>query len=199
MNLSKKRVSAVVGPSLSDPGEFDVILSNDTLDRDGEVLLSTRWKQPLPESIQFNVDHSDHVRDIVGSGAPFIDDAGNLRVRGKFASSELGQHIRGLVNERHLRWVSVEFLRHKDGTHELVGGAFVKIPSHPTARVLASKAANGDAALIQAVHDAAYWLGAACAVMDDGVVVEDIDLADGAADGANKAAVLRLLRLKLRS
>ena len=75
MNLSKKRVSAVVGPSLSDPGEFDVILSNDTLDRDGEVLLSTRWKQPLPESIQFNVDHSDHVRDIVGSGAPFIDDA----------------------------------------------------------------------------------------------------------------------------
>jgi hypothetical protein len=56
--------------------------------------------------------------------------------------------------------------------------------------------------LIQAVHDAAYWLGAACAVMDDGgsdgAVVEDVDLADGAADGANKAVVLQLLRLKLR-
>jgi hypothetical protein len=30
-------------------------------------------------------------------------------------------------------------------------------------------------------------------------VVDDVDLADGAADGANKAAVLQLLRLKLRS
>ena len=50
------------------------------------------------------------VGDIVGSGTPWIDEAGNLRVRGKYASIELGQHIRSLVNEGHPTAVSVEFL-----------------------------------------------------------------------------------------
>jgi hypothetical protein len=109
--------------------------------------------------------------------------------------------------------VSVEFIRFKgaDGgpVHELVGGAFVKVPSNPTARVLVSKAefshrlkailagqpdpvvtkaAGGDMALLQAAHDALVHLGAAC-------VVEPVDDGTGADDGANKAAALRL-RLK---
>jgi hypothetical protein len=74
------------------------------------VLRPEQWKQPLPDRIQFNTDHSPGVGDIVGSGTPWIDEAGNLRVRGKYASIELGQHIRSLVNEGHLTAVSVEFL-----------------------------------------------------------------------------------------
>lgn len=196
MTLVRKRVSAAVAPNPSDSGEFDVILSNATEDRDGEMLLPEQWKQPLPESIQFNIDHSGSVSDIVGSGTPWIDESGNLRVRGKFASNELGQHIRGLVNGGHLTGVSVEFLRHKDAAgnpvHELVGGAFVKIPANPSARVLAAKAAGGDLALLQAAHDAVVHLGAQCAF------VEVTDDADGAADGANKA-VAELLRLWLKA
>jgi hypothetical protein len=107
-------------------------------------------------------------------------------VRGKFATSDLGQHIRGLVNEGHLMHVSVEFLRTKDADgnplHELVGGSFVTVPSNPNARVLASKASNGDAALITAIHDASVHLGAECVVTEP-----DVDPDSGASDGANKA------------
>lgn len=50
-----------------------------------------------------------------------------------------------------------------------------------------TKAAGGDAAMVQAVHDASTHLGAICAT-------PDLD-ESGAADGANKAAALQL-RLK---
>jgi hypothetical protein len=193
MALSCKRASAVIGPS-ADSGDFDVILSNSTRDRDGEILLPEQWQQPLPDRVHFNANHSDDVSDIVGSGKPWIDEAGNLRVRGKFASTELGQHIRSLVNEGHLTGVSVEFLRRKDANghpvHELVGGAFVSLPSNPQARVLSSKAADPAMAMITAIHDAAVHLGARCLLP-----AEDVDPGDD--DGANKALeLLELLRLK---
>src|ERR1700742_2669589 len=101
MRLDTKRAQAAIAPA-DDPGEFDVILSNATEDRDGEILRPESWKTPLPSSIQFNVNHSDDVSDVVGSGTPWIDDAGNLRVHGKFADTDLGQHIRTLVNGGHL-------------------------------------------------------------------------------------------------
>jgi hypothetical protein len=211
-----KRAQASVSPG--DAGEFDVILSDATEDRDGDVLLPQQWKQPLPAVIQFNADHSGSVSDIVGSGRPWIDENGALRVRGKFATTELGQHIRTLVNEGHLTGVSVEFLKRKDAdgnpVHELVGGSFVLIPANPSARVLASKAlddfedrldailagrlvakaaadsADGGA-MVQAIHDASYHLGAAC--------VETVDSDDGAADGANRATALRLRLKSIRS
>jgi hypothetical protein len=205
MTPATKRAQASV--TASDNGEFDMILSNGTRDRDGETLPPDSWARPLPETIPINANHSKDVSDIVGSGKPFIDSEGNLRVRGVFASTPLGQHVRTLVNEGHLRSASVEFLR-KDGRHELVGGAFVNIPANPTARVLASKAfadfeerlsailagepatkAAGEAsAMTQAIHDASVHLGAQCVVTPD-------DADDGADDGANKAAALRL-RLK---
>jgi hypothetical protein len=210
MKPATKRAQASV--TASDNGEFDMVLSNGTLDRDGESLLPGSWVQPLPDTIPINANHSSDVSDIVGSGIPFIDNEGNLRVRGTFASTPLGQHVRTLVNEGHLRSVSVEFLHRKDANgqwlNELVGGAFVNLPSNPTARVLTSKTpawfeerltailagdpvtkAAGDA-MVQAIHDASVHIGAQCAPGD-----EDMDGVDGADDGANKAAALRL-RLK---
>lgn len=126
-----------------DPGSFDAILSNGTKDRDGESLPPELWKQPLPESISLNVNHSKDVADVVASGTPWIDGKGNLRVRGTFASTPEAQRIRTLVKEGHLRTVSVEFTRTRGPggqlVHELVAGAFVKIPSNPEAVVLESK------------------------------------------------------------
>jgi hypothetical protein len=187
--LGTKRASAAVAPSPSDPGEFDMVLSNGALDRDGEKLALSSWVQPLPAVIPINVNHSDDVSDIVGSGQPFFDSEGNLRVKGTYAATRAAQHIRQLVNGGHLTAVSVEFLRRKDANgrqvNELVGGAFVNVPANPEARVLVSKAAGGDAALIMAIHDAACHLGAQC-------VVPDVDPDPGADDGANKAALLRL-------
>lgn len=130
--------------TINDNGEFDMILSNNTLDRDGDRLEAKNWIQPLPERISINANHSDDVADIVGSGRPFIDHQGNLRVKGTFASTEKAQNIRQLVTEGHLSSVSVECLRYKDGMRELTGGGFVKLPSNPEARVLASKSFKKD-------------------------------------------------------
>jgi hypothetical protein len=176
-----------------------------------ESISPSSWAQPLPESIPLNVNHSGDVSDIVGSGRPWLDADGNLRVSGTFASTPEAQHIRSLVAEGHLRSVSVEFLRRKGASgqpvNELVGGAFVNVPSNPEARVLSAKAAafsdavqyivksgGGDAALLQAIHDASSHLGASCAA-DWDEFTDDSDLDDGEADGANKAAALSL-RLK---
>ena len=212
-----KRAQASVAPG-DDPGEFDMILSNGTRDRDGESIPTNSWAQPLPETIPINANHSSDVSDIVGSGVPWIDDQGGLRVRGTFATTPLGQHVRTLVNEGHLRSVSVEFLRRKDGNgrpvNELVGGAFVNIPANPEARVLASKGrlsfaefraflageADPIGLVTKAADESADSSAMIAAIHDASVHLgaqcaapDDVD--DGADDGANKAAALKL-RLK---
>jgi hypothetical protein len=136
--IATKTVDAAVRPA-DGPGEFEMVLSDDSLDRDGEHLWTHEWRDPLPDVIPIKANHSRDIADIVGSGRPYIDSDGSLRVRGTFASTPPAQHVRTLVTEGHLGSVSVEFLRHPDGTAELVGGAFVDIPSNPAARVLAAK------------------------------------------------------------
>jgi hypothetical protein len=213
--MQTKRAQAVVTPSSDDDpsGGFDLVLSTSALDREGESISPSSWAQPLPEVIPINANHSADVSDIVGSGRPWIDSDGNLRVRGSFASTPQAQHVRSLVNEGHLRSVSVEFLRRKSGhgvVNELTGGAFVLTPANPEARVLASKgvpswftdlvskavAGEDTSAMVRAIHDASVHLGAQCApaAPDDDA---SEDGTDGADDGANKslAAALRL-RLK---
>lgn len=159
-------------------GTFDVILSAPVKDRDGETLKPDEWEQPLPEHITFDIDHGMSVASTVGSGTPSIDEDGNLRVAGTYASTDLGQTTRALVNERHIRTTSVAFLRktskdRKTGTRvtrELLNGAFVAVPANPAALVLSSKALKegrrnsaSDATAIQAIHDSAATLGATCA------------------------------------
>lgn len=130
-------------------GTFDVILSAPTLDRDGDILSPKEWKQPLPDRITFDADHAMSVAGTVGSGTPFLDDAGNLRVRGTYASVPRAQEVRALVNEGHIRSTSVAFMTERIAgndetpattTRELLNGAFVAIPANPDAVVLSSKA-----------------------------------------------------------
>ena len=106
-----RTVDAEVRPVADDdgPGEFEMVLSDDTEDRDGDRLFAYQWAHPLPESIPINTDHSRAVGDIVGSGEPFIDSDGSLKVRGTFASTHEAQRIRALVREGHVRSVSVNF------------------------------------------------------------------------------------------
>ncbi len=223
------KATAAIQPGVDDSespnGTFDIILSAQTRDRDGDVFKADEWKQPLPEWIPIDIDHAMSVEKTVGSGHPFINDDGDLQVRGSYASTPLAQLTRTLVNERHCRHVSVAVMVDKslkDGTpnRELLNGAFVAVPSNREAVVLASKslavgedievtaddetldpAANVKAALghvntytkagarnsqadskmIQAIHDAASLLGAAC------ISEAAADSGDGADEGANKA------------
>lgn len=131
-------------------GEFDVILSTPTLDRDGEVVDSKIF-EPLPEHITFDIDHGMSTATTVGSGVPRYDEQGRLRVKGTYSSIPRAQEVRTLVREGHIRTTSVAFMgarrEQKDGvTHvvqaQLLNGAFVPIPANPDALVLSSKAYN---------------------------------------------------------
>jgi HK97 family phage major capsid protein len=135
-----KSVAADIMPG-TDPGEFTLLISDDSTDRDGEQLHAFQWKQPLPETIPVKRNHSRDVADIVGTCSPFIDDTDwSLKATGTFANTSAAQHLRQLVIERHVRGVSVEYLE-RSGVRELVGVAFVDIPSNVNAGVLSAKSA----------------------------------------------------------
>jgi hypothetical protein len=134
-------------------GEFDVILSAPTLDRDGEVI-DAKIFEPLPEHITFDIDHGMSTATTVGSGKPFYD-GDVLRVKGTYSSIPRAQEVRTLVREGHIRTTSVAFMgavrEEKDGVPhivkaELLNGAFVPIPSNRDALVLSAKAYNEKAA-----------------------------------------------------
>lgn len=164
----------------SDTGVFDVVLSAETEDRDGDTLLRDEWKTPLPDHITFDTDHGMSVATTIGSGVPTIADDGTLRVSGSYSSIPRGQEIRTLVNEGHIRTVSVAFLTEKTAkgattktTRELLNGAFVAIPSNREAVVLSSKGFDAmvaetkaaqvvDTKALQTVHDSLVAAGAEC-------------------------------------
>lgn len=164
----------------ADPnGEFDVTLSAPTLDRDGEVIDSKAF-DPLPDHITFDIDHGMSTATTVGSGKPFYDESGKLRVKGTYSSIPRAQEVRTLVREGHIRTTSVAFMgavrEEKDGVPhvvkaELLNGAFVPIPSNRESVVLSAKAyaekagarnSSKDAERLQAIHDYAVDNGAAC-------------------------------------
>ena len=160
-------------------GEFEVILSAQTLDRDGEVIDAKAF-EPLPESIPFHAFHDFH--DPIGRGAPFYD-GDVLKARGVFASTPRAQEIRTLVTEGIIGHTSVGFMAAKrveseDGaphitSGELLEGSFVSVPSNREAAVLAAKSFDAylkagsrnsakDAERLQAIHDLAVDNGAKC-------------------------------------
>lgn len=180
----RKDAIAAIEPGEDDEtapnGSFHIILSDATKDRDGESLHPTEWETPLPDHITMDADHGMSVATTVGSGTPRIEDDGKMHVRGTYSSIPRAQEVRTLVKEGHIRTTSVAFLR-KTGTdakgakkvsRELLNGAFVAVPANPNALVLDSKAADvkegrrnsgTDSEMIQAIHDHASGLGAACA------------------------------------
>lgn len=181
------------------PGEFEVILSAPTLDRDGEVVDPGIF-EPLPSRIPFDIDHGLSTATTVGSGVPFYD-GDMLKVRGTFASTPLGQEVRTLVTEGHIAATSVAMagVRRvmKDGVPhivaaELLNGTFTPIPSNREAVVLAAKSAAADAKALPGSYEArtdqlrdaireanpdawGYWIVATF----DGEVVYELDGMDG--------------------
>lgn len=181
MIVTKATATVETVESENPNGEFDVILSTNTLDRDGDELQPDEWKTPLPDHITFDSDHGMSVATTVGSGKPFINDEGKLQVRGTFASTEHAQNVRTLVNEGHIKTTSVAFMERKGKKdtkteRELLNGAFVAVPANAEAVVLSSKAAVIEnltatikdgvmtpSELAQALHNMGIELGAKCA------------------------------------
>lgn len=162
-------------------GEFEVILSAETVDRDGEVIDSKAF-EPLPESIPFHAFHD--FNDPIGRGVPFYDEDGTLKARGIFASTPRAQEIRTLVAEGVIGHTSVGFMAavRKDAEEaphvtsgELLEGSFVSVPSNREAAVLmvkgydakaGSRNSTKDAERLQNIHDLAVSNGAVCAATE---------------------------------
>lgn len=160
--------------SESPNGEFEVVLSAETVDRDGEVIDAGAF-EPLPETIPFHAFHD--FNDPIGRAAPYYDQ-GVLKARGYFASTPRAQEIRTLVTEGVIGHTSVGFMaavRRDDGekdsvphvvSGELLEASFVSIPSNREATVLMAKGlapADGESAdRLQHLHDLAVEKGARC-------------------------------------
>lgn len=128
-------------------GEFVAVLSTPTTDRDMEIVAAKAF-DPLPDHITIDVDHALKTSGVCGSGTPYYE-GDTLMVKGRFASTPLGQEVRSLVAEGHIRTMSVAFRKAekdaKDGVTtitkaELLNAAFVAVPANPDALVLSSKA-----------------------------------------------------------
>lgn len=131
-------------------GSFESVLSMPTVDRDNEVI-DARAFEPLPDHITIDIDHAMSVEKTVGSGQPYYDDNGILRFKGTYASTPLAQMVRTLVDEGHIRTMSVAFMPggewevdERDGkSHlrkgELLNAGIVGIPSNREALITASK------------------------------------------------------------
>lgn len=155
-------------------GEFEAILSAPTLDRDGEIVAPKAF-EPLPEHITIDVDHALKTSGVVGSGVPYYD-GDILKVKGRFASTILGQEIRTLVTEGHIRTMSVAIRgaqkETKDGVTtikagELLNAAFVAVPANREALIVAAKAgarhSGRDREALATYLDAVGWVCPACA------------------------------------
>lgn len=184
-------------------GEFEVILSMPTLDRDGEVI-DVKAFEPLPASIPFHAFHN--FSDPIGRAEPFYD-GDQLKARGYYASTPRAQEIRALVADGVIGHTSVGFMppdrEMKDGVPhivkgELLEGSFVSVSSNREAAVLVAKSYREPTEktyksiagsweerrdllrdAIQAMNPDAWWTGIV-ATFDDTVVFE-LDTMDGSA------------------
>lgn len=156
------------------------------------------------------------VATTVGSGEPRLESDGTLRVSGTYASTDLGQQTRALVNEGHIRTTSVTFLR-KTGakgsggktSRELLNGTFCAVPVNPEALVLRSKGSplavgekgpelkagarnsNKDQSALQTAHDALVEAGAMCSTGK--AVADPINPPSEDAEDANPADIAQAL------
>lgn len=145
MDIIFKAVNATITDTSASadefPGTFEVELSNESIDRDGDTLKGDEWETPLPERITFVNDHTHKMKSVVGSAVPSLVD-GKILCKGDWAATDDAQDTRKVIP--HVPYVSVAYREkrnQKSGTvsRELVNGSFVVVPSNTKARVLSSK------------------------------------------------------------
>lgn len=127
-------------------GGFTAVLSTPSEDRDGDELFRDEWKDFQFDRYPLDMDHGMSVAETVGSFAPYFDGE-KMMMDAYFSSIARAQEVRTLVDEGHIRTVSVAFMvdkTKKSGTprRELLNAGIVAIPSNRDAVILASKAAS---------------------------------------------------------
>lgn len=145
--LQKKLADAMVKEALTvqgkkpvGEGEFEVIATNEAVDRDGEIIKVTGWefanfmKNPI---LLFGHNYWE-MDNIIGAVTEIEIVDGNVVARGVFARTIEGQMARKLYEDGILRTVSVGFMvLERNGNiitrAELLELSFVPVPSNPEA------------------------------------------------------------------
>lgn len=152
MERELKKFDAEFKAAAQSDGSYEMILSVPTEDRDGEIIDAKAF-EPVPDWLNIDIDHGMSVVTTVGSGTPFYE-GDTLKLRDfRFASTTLGQEVKTLVDERHVRKMSVAYMNSEyevdenDGkshlrSAELLNAAIVSIPSNRQADILAAKSAD---------------------------------------------------------
>jgi hypothetical protein len=148
MDIRTKAVSATIEDTSADaeefPGTFLVELTNESLDRDGDILKGDEWETPLPQQITFVNDHTHKMASVVGSATPELVD-GKVICKGEWAATQNAQDTRKVI--KHVPYVSVAYREKRDRkadtvTRELINGSFVVVPANTKAGVLSSKSVD---------------------------------------------------------
>lgn len=127
---------------------FKVIATNETRDRDGEIIKVTGWnfdnymKNPVILS-----NHNYKIENIVGRATRIYVENGNVIIEGVFAETPAGVLAQSLYDGGFLKTVSVGFIpKERDKADyrtitqaELLEVSFVPVPSNPTALSLDAK------------------------------------------------------------
>ena len=88
-------------------GVFDIIICGGHRERGGVTLTPSQWRQPSTRVPITVVQHSE--RHVVGEGMPLVDRENNLRIRGMWSSTPLGEYVRTLVAQEVLRYAELEY------------------------------------------------------------------------------------------
>ena len=95
-------------------GGFTAIISDPTVDRDGEKIMPGAF-EPLPQGrIPIDINHSRNVLDTIGSAEVFKVGE-ETWAKAWFAGTPKAQEIRQLMHEKHVKNVSVMFIHAERG------------------------------------------------------------------------------------
>lgn len=131
-------------------GEFEVVATTETIDRDGEIILISGWdlehfyKNPI---ILWGHNYWD-LNCVLGAVTEVKVEDGKMIVRGVFAATEQAQVARQLYDDGILKTVSVGFIpKERQGNiitkAELLEISFVSVPSNPDAVSTGKEAIEG--------------------------------------------------------
>lgn len=113
-------------------GVFDIIFCGGHRERGGVTLTPTQWRQLSTRVPITVVQHGE--RHVVGEGMPLVDRENNLRIRGMWSSTPLGEYERTLVAQEVLRYAELEYTDTIDDAGQLMrqvlGGVLI-LPTDP--------------------------------------------------------------------
>lgn len=134
----------------AESGEIVFIASDETLDRQGEVVKADEWDlTQFAKSPRLLVDHDYRVEAIVGIAKKVWQEGKTLKFVPTFHEiTEKAVMVKRMIDEGVLDTVSVGFCRRMvngKGVNELMEISFVAVPANANARLLAVKAVDAEA------------------------------------------------------